>query len=74
MGVCELAKVGDVGERSCPLPLLLSDSRASGSGGGEKKSQTFWPGLKRLAMMWVKERTSLVDCRGNSGGFLSKKV
>lgn len=50
------------------------DGGGGGGGAGEKKSQTSWPGLSLLAMMWVKDRTSLVDWRGSSGGFLSRNV
>jgi len=45
-----------------------------GGGAGEKKSHTFSPGPRRFLIISWKERTSLVDCRGIMGGFLSKKV
>ncbi len=68
-------KEGEMGERGCGEMICPSASaERSRLGVGEKKSQTFWPGRSRLAMMWVKERTSLVDWRGSRGGFLSRKV
>lgn len=72
VGWAMMCDVGDMFKSAQGVSTI--DEGGGGGGAGEKKSQTFWPGLSLFAMMWVKDRTSLVDWRGSSGGFLSKNV
>lgn len=74
VGWTMMGDVGDKGGSTHGVSTIDGGRGGGGGGAGEKKSQTFWPGLSLLVMMWVKDRTSLVDWRGSNGGFLSRNV
>lgn len=74
VGWTMMGDIGDKGASTHGVSTIDGGRGGGGGGAGEKKSQTFWPGLSLLVMMCVKDRTSLVDWRGSNGGFLSRNV